>query len=136
MRAEKVTAAVLGGDAGVAALVGTRIYGNVAPEESDAPAPLLIYRKLGAEREYTVHLSGAMSGATVRAAIEVLCIATSYPQLKALAEAVRLAMSGAAGTIAGVAVGYVRLTDEGADEYAPDTREHLQALTFEIAHSE
>ena len=135
MRAEKVTAAVLGGDAGVAALVAARIYGNVAPEESDAPAPLLIYRKLGAEREITIHLQGAASS-VVRASIEVLCIAKTYPQLKALAEAVRLAMSSAAGSIAGVSVGYVRLADEGSDEYAPDTREHLQALTFEIAHDE
>lgn len=134
MRAEKVFNTLLAGDAGVAAIVGTQLYAGFVPES--ASAPFLFIAKAGAQREYLVSVSGASPGATVTATMTVICAAASYPQLKALAEAVRLALVGRAGLHAGVQVHSLLLTDEGGDEYEPELKEFAQALTFTIAHSE
>jgi hypothetical protein len=131
MRAEKAVSALLNADAGVAAIVATRIYGGTAAEET--PAPLLIYRKLSAEREDQADHQPLQ---LVHSMIEVLCVAASYPQLKDLAEAVRLALVGRRGTVNGVDLLYVSIEEEGPDEYEPQLREFAQSWTFRVQHTE
>lgn len=131
MRAEKVLTDLLEADAGVAAIVGTKIYGNVPPENT--AAPLIVYRKLAAVRNLSLSMSAL---AEVEARIEVLCIATTYAQLKALAEAVRVALAYKRGTYAGVDVLNITVDDESADEYDADLREHAQSWVYLIKHTE
>lgn len=131
MRAEKVVAALLNGDAGIAAIVGTRIYGAVAPEED--PAPLLIYSKAdGTERLPDLDTAET----TVRARVDVLVVATTYVQLKELAEAVRVALEGQSGSVAGVALLDIEIDAEGGDQYEPNLREFAQVWTFRVVHTE
>lgn len=132
MRAEKIVAALLTADAGVAALVADRIYGGVAPEQ--APAPLVIYSKRSAEHDPTLAPDG--DGALVTAAIDVLCIAPTYPLLKALGEAVRQALAWQQGEIAGEQCAGITILGEDGDLYDPDLREHAQVWGFQVAHAE
>lgn len=131
MRAEKAVAALLNADVGVSALVGTKIYGAAAPDET--PAPLLVYRKVSADRAEQLSPEPVQ---LVEAQIEVLCVASTYPELKALGEAVRLALVGRAGTVAGVDLQYIRVQEEGADDYEPQLREFAQPWTFAVQHTE
>jgi hypothetical protein len=131
MRAEKAAAALLNAAPGVTALVADRIYGGAAQEES--PAPLLIYRKLSADRPAQEDPAPLQ---LVEAQIEVLCVARTYPELKALGEAVRVALVGARGTVNGVDLLYVSVSEEGADEYEPQLREFAQTWTFLVQHTE
>ncbi len=131
MRAEKVIAALLNAAAPVTAIVGSRIYGNVAQEQ--APAPLIVYRKLGAQRVDAVSMP---SEAVVESRVEVLIVASTYEQLKDLAEKVRIALSYKRGAIAGVDCINVDIADEGPDDYDPDLREHGQTWAYLVRHTE
>lgn len=132
MRAEKIVAALLTSDAGIAALAADRIYGGVAPEQ--VPSPLVVYLKRSAEHDETLAPDG--DGALVRAVIDVLCVAPTYPELKALGEAVRVALAWRQGEIAGEQCAGITILDEGADQYDPDLREHAQLWSFSVSHSE
>lgn len=137
MRAEKIVKALLDASAAVAAIVGTRIYGGVAPEEE--PAPLVVFRKAGAQRPQSEDgglLDPEVEGQIVSAAVDVLCIAGEYPQLKALGEAVRQALAYEHGTVAGETLLGIEIADEGGDQYDPELREHGQVWSFEVRHTE
>jgi hypothetical protein len=132
MRAEKAVSALLAADAGVAAIVASRIFGAFAPD--DTAAPLLVYRKLSASREPQVELAAPPQ--LVEALVEVLCVAPSYPVLKSLGEAVRVALVGQRGTVNGVDLLGIAIEEEGADEYEPQLREYAQAWTYRVQHTE
>lgn len=134
MRAEKALATLLAGDAGIAALVGSKIYGGFVPQET--AAPFLMYRKEGATREYRLTVSPSAPNATVLARMSVLIVAKEYDALKALGEAVRLALVGRTGTHGGTTVLSLLLAEEGSDEYDPDLGEFAQVYTFDLAHTE
>jgi hypothetical protein len=131
MRAEKAIASLLNAAPGVNAIVADRIYGGASKEET--PAPLLIYRKLSAQRPAQEDPAPLQ---LVEAQVEVLCVARTYAELKDLAEAVRLALVGARGQVNGVDLLYVSIEEEGADEYEPQLREFAQAWTFAVQHTE
>lgn len=132
MRAERAVAALLNAAPGVSALVGTRIYGSVPPEQS--PAPLIIYRKLAANRVLSLSLSAL---AEVDARIELLLVAQTYAQLKDLGEQVRLALAYQRGvSVGGTDVLHITIDDEGPDEYDPELREHAQTWVYLVKHSE
>lgn len=130
MRAEKVVAFLLTTNPAVTALVGSAVYGGVAPERSSAPA--VIYSKLGADRERTIE--GDI--AKVNAQIEVLYVAATYEQLKAMGEAGRLAVAYQQGSIAGVDVVLTEVIEEGPDTYDPNDKVFAQAWAFSIVHTE
>jgi hypothetical protein len=131
VRAERAVVALLNAAAPVTGIVGTRIYGNVPPENS--AAPLIVYRKLAASRVPTLSLSQL---AEVDARIELLLVATSYAQLKDLAEQVRVALAYQRGAIGGTDVLHITVDDEGPDEYDADLREHAQTWVYLVKHSE
>lgn len=133
MRAEKVIAALLGAAGDVTSIVGQRIYGGVA--EEDAPAPLIVYRKApGTQRDETLLSAG--EPVIVTALVEVTYVATSYEQLKTLAEAGRVALINQQGITAGIQVHELLVADEGADEYDHDIKEHGQRWTYRVVHTE
>jgi hypothetical protein len=130
MKAEKALAAILDADAGVTALVGTKVYGCTAPED-EAP-PMLIYAKQSAEREPYLDEGTHI----VRARLLVLCVALTYTSLKDLGEAVRLALRGKAGTYGGVLVEGTELSEEGPDEYEPGLKEFAQSFVYTVTFAE
>lgn len=135
MRAERAVKALLDGAAGVTTLVGSgsnaRIYGGAAPQE--AAAPLLVYSLQSAEREPVLD---QVATRRVEALVDVLCIARTYPQLKQLAEQVRLALNGAKGVIAGTTVLDIVIDGEGPDQYERELDEFGKVWTFRVLHVE
>lgn len=135
MRAEKIINALLSGDAGVAAIVGAHVYAGTAPEATKAP--LVVYAKQSATREEMMSDgAGGVQPVMVDALIDVLCVAQDYAQLKALAEAVRVALVYRRGDVAGQTLLYIAPEAEGADEYDADLREFAQMWTYRIQHTE
>jgi len=130
MRAEKVVAYLLNNDATIDSIVGEKIWGGVSGK--GAKAPLLVYAKQSATRSPDLDATKAI----VTAIIDVLVVARTYPELKALAEAVRLAVSYKYGTIAGVENIETQPSDEGPDEYDSDLEEFAQVWTFIVIHVE
>lgn len=90
--------AVLAADAGVAAIVGTRIYADRWPKGVTYPA--IRYEHLN--EESTQHMTG-LSG-LADSYLEVACRASTRLAATSLAEAVRLALSRYSGTSSGVVV--------------------------------
>jgi hypothetical protein len=89
---EQAFFARLAGFAGLAALVGARIYPVLAPEA--AAAPFVVYQRITGERIDS--LSGPSGMATPRFQVDVY--ATSYAASRAIAEQVRLALDNFRGT--------------------------------------
>jgi hypothetical protein len=135
MRAERAVKALLDGASGVTAIVGAggaaRIYGAAAPQE--AAAPLIVYSLQGAEREPVL---APTAERVVQSLIDVLCVAPTYPALKALAEEVRLALNGASGTQGGTSVLGIVIESEGPDQYEPQLDEFGKTWTFRVMHTE
>lgn len=106
MTLEEGLVAYLAANEGVAALVGTRIYPLVVPQ--DAALPALAYQRISSPRE---HVHTGASG-LVRARIQVTNVGGTYSAAKALAETVRVAMDGYSGAMGTVAVGAALLMNE------------------------
>ena len=134
MRAEKVVRHLLDASSAISAIVGSRIWGGVAEEQ--APAPLLVFRKLSAERGERLDREVECE---VEALIEVIVAAISYPQLKSLGELVRITLTydeAINQTIAGVSVLRINCVSEDEDQHNPERREFFQAWTFLVHHTE
>ena len=99
---------VLAADAGVSALVSTRIYPNLAPES--AANPLITYFMLAGTREHTLPGANNMK----RKLVQISCHADTYSGAKALAAAVDSALQNN---------GYLR---NEIDLYDPDTQTHTE----------
>lgn len=93
-------------DTAVAALVGTRIYPLLVPQDADLPA--MAYQRISGPRDHT-H-SGASGLAMAR--MQLTYLASSYAAVKALAEAVRAALDGLRGSMGEVTVGSCMLENE------------------------
>jgi hypothetical protein len=89
MSAETDLYAVLSGAAGVTALVSTRIYPDVVPEEATLPA--IAYQRTSTEYSTTIH-GGAPVAETPT--IEITCVATTRPGANAVANAVIASLAG------------------------------------------
>lgn len=114
MQCEIALVNVLKNDAGVAAIVGTRIYPDPAPQ--DAPRPLISYWRVSTQRIQS-H-DGAISIARPR--IQVNSVGDTYLSAKTLANAVRTALDGYRGD--GVHISFL---DNDADERQLETSRHL-----------
>lgn len=96
-------------DSGVAALVATRIYPLLVPQ--DATLPALAYQRISGPRDH------AHTGATglAFARMQLTYVAASYNEAKSLGEAVRAAMDGLKGSMGAVTVGACLLDNERDD---------------------
>lgn len=99
----------LAADGGVSALVSTRIYPQVIPQDVDLPA--IAYQKISAPRDHT---HDGPSG-LVRARMQITCAGASYAVAKTLSEAVRAALDGFSGTMGSTTVNAVFLDNERDD---------------------
>lgn len=98
-------------NSGVAALVATRIYPLLVPQ--DATLPALAYQRISGPRD---HSHSGPSG-LVFARMQLTYVAASYDGAKSLGEAVRAALDGFSGTMGQVTVDAC-LMDNERDDWA------------------
>jgi hypothetical protein len=97
----------LTGDAGVAALVGDRVYPVRIPPGTNAqptPLPAISFQRITASRTYTYD-SFADTSAWVRARVQFSCWSHSAQEAIEVGEAVLLALSGYNGDMSGKVIG-------------------------------
>lgn len=121
--------AVLTGDAGVSALVGTRIYPLVVPQ--DASLPAIAYQRVSGGPTYTQDGDANLTPAR----FQFTCLGSSYSQAKAVATAVRAAISGASGTWDDVTVGAC-LVETDQDGWAEAFQSPVVRLDARIWYSD
>jgi hypothetical protein len=97
----------LTGDAAVAALLGTRVYPEQAPQDGRT-FPLVVY---AASDEEVVRSYAGSSGLESRN-VTIECAARTYAQAQDLAAAVKAALDGADGVFGGVTVRGFFLEDQ------------------------
>ena len=102
----------LSGNAGVSALVGTRIYPNLVPES--AANPCIDYSTVAETRVDTIAGVSDMR----RSMMQISCHADTYAAAKGLAEAVFSALDGN---------GYL---ESAIDSYDPTTQVHSVYVTW------
>lgn len=95
---EEALRAILIGNAGVSALVAGRVYPVVMPQGAALPA--VAYQRISANRQHNL----AGPGGLTRVRFQLTNIASTYSSMKALANAVRVAVDGYRGTVSGVFV--------------------------------
>lgn len=93
----------------LAALVGTRVYEEIAPQ--DAPVPHLVYQIIGGNRP-AYSLQGA--NGQVENRLEVRCYAANGVARRALADTFRQAIDGFRGSWSGTEIQSVFIDDEGS----------------------
>ena len=120
---------ILTNDGTVAALVSTRVYPNVAPQ--DAALPLLVYQRLSANREYAHDGEAGYA----RARIQVTCMDDDFSGVKALVAAVRGALSGYRATVVGQKVFSSFLVNE-FDTFTRVNGLHTVRCDFMMAYAE
>jgi len=116
-------------DAGVAALVGERVFVTVAPQ--DAALPLVVLRRVSTPRAYA-H-TGASRLAWPR--VQVTARAARQAEAAAVAKAVRQAVSGYRGTMGDVPVQAVFVDNEN-DGFLFETGKFERVLDVILWHAE
>lgn len=113
--------------AGVTALVGTRVYPGVRTQGSSLPA--LVFNRISGARDYTMIEASGL----VESRVQIDAWAEAYNAAKALAHAVREALSGIKGTFSGIEIDGVFLDSErdGFEVEAPD-RLYRVSMDFNV----
>lgn len=106
---EAVLAQQITGNAGLAALVGTRVYPVLAP--ATASLPFVTWRRSGIQRSQTL---GAPMGLP-RVSVEYGIYGTTYEQARDVADRMRAVLDGYGGTVLGCTVQQVSLENESDD---------------------
>lgn len=113
------------GDAGVGALIGTRMYPKLMPPEATLPA--IVYGEVATET--VVQADGDTNARMGRYSVSYW--ATSYSGIKAGRAALLSAVNGyAGGSIGRIAVLAM------ADDYEPETQYFRQVMELEIFYSD
>ncbi len=110
----------------VTALVGTRIYPQVAPQATKAA--YVIYDVVANRR---VHDHSGAAGLT-RGRISFLCHASTYAEAKAIAAAVLTALDGRRGAVQGTVFGAILSEDDADAGWDEITRMHVVAVDFHV----
>ena len=128
-RLEAAIYSILSGDAGVAALVSTRIYPFFLPQECNLPA--ITYYRAATDRESAFMTDPGY--ANVRISIDIL--AASASSAMDVAEAVRSALHRYRDTVAGVTIDECHIEME-TSIYEPGTDVYRIVLDFMVSHYE
>lgn len=129
---ESALRALVLADSAVSALIGTRLYPQKLPQDPTYPAAT--YQRIDGPRLYD-H-GGATGLAEGRFQFDVW--ATTYSSAKAVAAAVRAALSGYSGTTGGVEIAFIRCLSE-SDRYEPqegDTGDRGVSMDFWAQYTE
>lgn len=127
---EKVIYTLLDTDAGVAALVGDRIYQDARPEDDPLPAVVIAL----VDDFQTGRISDTPGDQLWQARIEAVCIAPGSAAAKTLADAAMAACNYASGSIGGVTVASVLALGRGPSIYDPLTGLYTQPAEFQILY--
>jgi hypothetical protein len=119
----------LSADAGVAALVGTRIYPLLLPQSATYPA--LTYSRVSGPRLDDLDGDAGLA----HPAFQVTAWAPTYKAAKETAAAVRLALRGYRGPMGAADVADVRMIGD-FDLYDQEAKVFHVAADFEIWHAE
>lgn len=106
---ETVLRSALVSDPAVSGMVGSRVYPLLAPKS--AVLPFVTWRRAGITREHT--LAGPMGMPNV--SVEVQSFASTYEDVRKLADVVRKVLDGYGGTVNNVEVRNVSLENESDD---------------------
>ena len=126
---EAAIVSLLEGDAAVAAMVGTRIYPAAIPQGE--PAPSIAYWRVSTGRRLRYDAPDGTSSARYQLDMQ----ASDYTAARALAAAVRHALNGYRGSVAGEQIHHISLPNE-QDIFDRDVGAHRVALDVIIAHEE
>lgn len=120
---------ILAANAGVTALVSTRIYKGKAPQ--NAAYPCLVFG-----RDSLDYVDGIRQSADLRLSdYEILCVADTYHAADALAKAARDALNRYTGTIGGVFVEDIYIDDQ-RDEYDNTINKDIVVLPIRCEYTE
>ena len=126
---EKRIVALLLADAGVSALIGTKIAPVVLRVETGMPC--LVYRRLDGQPEYT--LAGRAGWRTVT--VQIACWDGDYTDAKTLAEAVRDALDAYSEIDSAGSIRFISVAD-GADEYQGDLDAYAAVVVLTIDYDD
>ncbi len=116
--------------AGMTAVVGSRVYPLLLPENPTYPA--VRYQQLGGARESAM---GSDVG-LVEARVQIDSYAETYAGARVAAEAVRAAMQRVRGTVASVVISAVFLDEGPLDLYEEAVRKYRVQQDFIVWHRE
>lgn len=128
MEIEVAIYSLLSGDAGVAALVGTKISPLSKKQDSDLPA--ITFRRVSTGRFPAMSVDASV----VKGRFQVDCWAATYASARALKAAVKSAMSRWR-TTTGITVHDTFMISE-IDFFEQDTKQFHIAIDFEINYNE
>lgn len=111
---------VLVADAGVAALVGTRVYPTILPQNATLPA--IVYFRVGGRTEHKGIVK--MTGSTRNFTVQVQAIGRNYDEADAVEEAIYAALDNEFATLG------CRPLGETQDLYDETTKQHITASDY------
>jgi len=117
------------GDAGVAALIGTRCYPLVVPQ--DATMPAIMYQRISGSPERS---HSGFSGLS-ETRFQFTCEADTYASAKAVAQALRRCWESFAGAVGSIAIGGAFVENE-TDGYSEETPAPVVRMDVSIWHNE
>lgn len=138
MRAEKVVHSLLSGHAALAALVSTRIYPHILPQDKTLPA--VTYEHVSSVEPGTI--DAASTYAVVQSRIQVTALAadsasaSGYALCKSILDAARTALLYQSGTIASIYVASIIRDVVGPDQFDPEINAHMQSIDVVVTHFE
>jgi len=135
MTIEQGLVAELIGDAGVTAIVGTKVHPGAIPQDTELPA--IVYTRVSTPRELA--LDGTVEAVAARFRLDIWH--TSYSNVKTLAEAVRTALNnigiGAQKTLGSESVQAVYIDDEAdLPVFDGDQRDHRVSQDWIVVYTE
>lgn len=127
MKAGKAVYQILTLDEDVAALVGDRVFPELAAQ--DAGTPYVTYHVRSVDPEDSKNGTSTLDVVT----FEVFCVGPDYGVLMDVAEACRSAIDRQAGNFNSTAIQSARFMDEDC-EFDQDTSDFISTQTFEVRH--
>lgn len=125
MNAGRAVYEILSNDTDLSAIVGSRIYPEVAPE--DVTTPFVVYSIQSVE---PIRVKNSTSTLDV-ANFEVYTSSADYAEAMDINDAIRTAMERRAGNFSGVAIDSIEYIDENV-VMDPDSREYVSELRFRL----
>lgn len=119
-------------DAGITAIVGTKVYPGIPPQT--AKAPFISFREIAFQRSET--LTGVTNLHNARAQID--CWGSTAEEMRSVSEALREALDGFSGPMGDIALNVRRCAYDGANddpEKPPDGGDldiHRKRVDFDI----
>jgi hypothetical protein len=113
----------------VAAIIGTRFYAVVIPQEP--PYPVIVHQRMAGPRERAA--DGPTS--SVESTYALTCWAKSYAEATTLARVLRKALDGTRGPLGDVSIGWAT-AEEGQDLYEETLKLFGRVVQLSIQHTE